>query len=166
MSISSRPLTLPVPRHALLASLQRRTLRRSHIGDFPALALAATATQAELDTNGKTFSAVSACLETLARLQLSVSSAWLLMLLIKRGPQSCSELVSRMKISSAAMTGLLSRLSDLSLVGTQRDQADRRIVIVTATEAARKVLASVVALTELGAAASILTQTRTPQTRR
>lgn len=153
-------LTPPRTSQPLLASLQTRKLRRAQIGDFPALALAATATKAELNTEGTAFAAICACLETLARLQLSVSSAWLLMLLVKHGPQSCSELVARMKLSSAAITGLVSRLQDLALVGLQRNGPDRRVVTVSDTEAARKVIASLVALTELGAAANVLTQTR------
>lgn len=147
----------------LLASLQSRRVPKPRLADFPALALAATATKAELDTEGETFAAVASCLETLSRLKLSASSAWLLMLLVKHGPQSCTIVMERMKLSSAAITGLITRLEGLSLIAIERaPQSDRRLVILTATEAAHKVLASLVALTGLGAAAACVMQNRKP----
>lgn len=160
-------LTPPRTGQPLLVSLQSRRSLAPRLADFPALELAATATTAELDTEGETFGGIAACLETMARLRLSASSTWLIMLLVKHGPQSCSELMARMKISSAAITGLITRLEGLTLITIQRgERTDRRLVIITATPATRKVLASLVALTALGAAASILTQTRTPKTPR
>lgn len=154
-------LTPPRTAQPLLAAIQQRTHRTPSLSDFPALALAATATKAELDPKGETFAAVQACVETLARLRLSVSSTWLLTLLAKHGPQQCAELCQRMKISSPAMTGLITRLESLALISVQRGTApDRRAVIITATEPARKVLASLMALTALGAAAAVLTQPR------
>lgn len=151
-------LTPPRTKQPLLASLQSRREGAPNLSDYPDLALAATATTADLDTEGEAFGAVLACLETIGRLRLSASSTRLLMLLVKHGPQTCSVLVSRMKISSAAMTGLVTRLAALSLVGVQRDLPDRRSVTVTATPAARKVLASIVALSALGGAAYVLNQ--------
>ena len=148
---------LPPPtRHPLLASIQRKAAPK--LGNFPALALAATATKVALDTEGAEFAAVAGCLETLSRLGLSVSSSWLLVLLVKDGPQTCTALALRMKQSPANITGLTERLLSLELIAMERAQPDRRIVTVSATDAARKVLASVVALTALAAAASVLTR--------
>jgi|GEM_PF-3259912 len=149
-------ISLPPTRQPLLSVMQSRKQAVLRISDFPALALAATATTGELDTRGEAFAAVSACLETLQRLKLSGSSAWLLILLVKHGPQSCSQLVSLTKTSSAAITGLITLLEALGLVALDRVAADRRVVIVTATSAARKVLASLCGLTALGSAASVL----------
>jgi DNA-binding MarR family transcriptional regulator len=156
-------IPLPLTRQPLLASLQQRRGQIS-LADFPALAVAASATTAHLDTEGETFAAVAACLETLARLGLSASSTRLLMLLVRRGPHSCVRLAELMKISSAAISQITLRLEMLSLITlTRGGEDDRRVVMITATAAARKVLASVVALTALGGAAAVLNQTRTPK---
>ncbi len=160
-------LTPPRTTQPLLSAIQQRAKRPVCLSDFPALALAATATKAELDIQSETFAAVQACVETLARLKLSVSSTWLLTLLVKHGPQSCVALCGRMNITSPAMTGLITRLESLALISVQRATApDRRAVIITATEAARKVLASLMALTSLGVAAVTVLQIRQPKTTR
>ena len=151
-------LSPPLTRQPLLATLQQQRLRVC-LADFPGLALAATATRAELDTDGDTFAGVLACLETLNRLQLSASSCRLLMLLARHGPAPCKHLAGRMGISHAAITGLITRLEALELITlTRGGQADRREVILTLTDAARKVLASIVALTALGQAGNCLRQ--------
>lgn len=157
-------LTPPRTRQPLLTALQGRAKTTPVLSDFTDLALAAQATTAHLDTEGETFAAVAACFETLARLRLSASSTWLIMLLVKHGPQSCTFLMARMKVSGAAITQLISRLEGLELLTIQRGPvADRRHVIVSATDAARKVLASVLALTALGGAAAVMMQTRNPK---
>lgn len=153
----------PSTRQPLLTAIRKKQPKPGQVrlSDHPDLALAASVTTAPLAAESQTFAAVMASLETLARLKLSVSSAWLLMLLVKHGPQSCVMLCARMKISSPAMTGLVTRLEMLALIGVQRGTApDRRAVTITATEAARKVLASVMTLTELGTAAAMLLEQR------
>lgn len=151
-------LPAPVAAHPLLAALgQKRQGDQPTLSDYPDLAIAATATKADLDIESDTFGSVQACLETLARLRLSASSTWLLMLLAKHGPQNHTALAARMKKSSSAMTGLITRLEALGLVTTSRKSlTDCRSVLITPTEAARKVLASVMALTGLGGAAAVL----------
>lgn len=162
--MSMHLLPLPGTRQPLLAAIQQKAVQRTvSISDYPDLALAATATKADLDIQDETFAAVQACLETLARLHLSVSSTWLLTLLVKHGPQNHTALGGRMKLSSAAMTGLITRLEALGLVTTSRKSlGDRRSVLITPTEAARKVLASVVGLTGLGAAAAVVLKKTQP----
>lgn len=161
-------LTPPRTAQPLLAALQQQQKAQlPRLSDYPALALAASATTADLDTDSEAFASIAACLETLARLRLGISSTWLLMLLVKHGPQTHTMLAARMKCSSPSMTQLTARLESLSLITIQRgQQPDRRAVILTATEAARKVLASIVALTGLGAAAATLLQIHTPKTPR
>ncbi len=157
-------LTPPRTAQPLLAALQKQKAQLPRLSDYPALAVAATATTADLDTDGEIFASISACLETLARLRLSASSTWLLMLLVKHGPQTHTVLAARMKCSSPSMTQLTARLESLSLITIQRgQQPDRRAVLLTATEAARKVLASIVALSGLGAAAATVLQIHTPK---
>lgn len=147
----------PPPRTPLALALQQRKTRpQVRLLDFPALALAATATTAELEPDGAAFAGVYATLETLNRLRLSATSARLLMLLVTRGTLSATELANEMKVTTASITGLIRRLAELALVGLQRPDGDRRVVLITATDAARRVLASIVALTALGQAASVL----------
>lgn len=155
-------LTPPLSAQPLIAAIQKqRVPGQLGLADYPELAHAASVTQAELVSEGQTFAAVMACLETLARLKLSVSSAWLMLLLVKHGPQGCVELCKRMKITSAGITGLTSRLEMLELISIQRAmQPDRRAALVSITEAGRKVLASVLTLTDLGAAAAMLLEQR------
>ena len=54
------------------------------------------------------------------------------------------------------MTGFADRLDALGLVSFTHHASDRRVILIQATEAARKVLASIVALTALGQAANSL----------
>lgn len=147
MSIHLSP-TLPGPR----PTSARRVVPK--LADYPDLALAATATTAELDTESDAFAGVQATLEALSRLRLGHHSAFILMALARHGPQSLTTLCQRTKISSASMTGFADRLQSLGLVAFSTHPCDRRVTLVSATEAARKVLASIVALTALGQAAN------------
>ena len=151
-------LTPPRSAQPLMAAIKKpRLTGQLCLADFPDLALAASVTKAELVSEGETFAAVMACLETLARLKLGVSSCLLMMLLVKHGPQSCVQLSTRMKISTAAITGLTTRLEMLALISVQRAaMPDRRTVMIGITESGRKVLASLLTLTDLGAAAAML----------
>jgi len=135
--------------------MQSRRDTALRLSDFPDLAIAATATTAELDTHGDTFAAVSACLDTLARLKLGLTATRLLLLLCEHGPARCITPPAVLKISPADLTGIVARLRALALLTTEPGES-RREIILTPTEAARKVLASVVALTALGQAANVL----------
>lgn len=146
----------PPTRQPLLRSLQPAQPAQPRLSDFPDLALAAVTTTAELDTTSITFAIISAGLETLTRLRLSASAAFLLAVLAKSGPQSCADLVKRLRISSPAMTGLTARLAAMNLIGIQRAaEPDRRVVTISLTEPGRRVLASLVSLSDLGAAAAL-----------
>ena len=148
-------LVPPYTPDSLLTTLQGRRDDTPRLADYPDLALAATATNAELDTQGDVFAAVSACLDTLARLKLNVTTTRLLLLLVKNGPDRCKCLCADLRTTPANLTPHLVRLRALGLITTQRGTS-RREVIVTATDAARKVLASIVGLTALGMAANCL----------
>jgi len=141
------------------ADLHRLPPRRRptpKLADYPDLALAATATTAELDTDSDAFAGVQATLEALSRLRLGHHGAFILTLLARHGPQPMGWLVGRLKISSASITGFADRLAALGLVSFTHSPRDRRVTLIQATEAARKVLASIVALTALGQAANSL----------
>lgn len=142
--ISPLPLQHPATAQRLPLRLQRRPVTR--LSDIPALATAASATTAGLDTEGDTFAAVSACLETLARLNLGVTSTRLLLILAKNGPLRCKELGIELATSYANLSQFLGRLVALGLIATGPGQ-DGREVKVSLTDAGRKVLASIVALT-------------------
>lgn len=122
--------------------------------DYPDLVLAATATTAELDTESDAFAGVQATLEALSRLRLGHHGAFILTLLVRHGPQPLGWLVTRLRIRSASITGFADRLAALGLVAFERTSKDRRVTLISATEAAHKVMASVVALTALGQAAN------------
>ena len=152
----------PIPRTPLARALQTRKSPKACLSDFPALALAATATTAELDPHSAAFASVMATLETLGRLRLSASSARVLMRLAQCGTLSANELAIDLRITAASLSGHLTRLSDLALLTLKRSNTDRHVVLITATPAAHKVLASIIALTALGAAASVLTRSTSP----
>lgn len=158
-------LTPPRTAQPLLASMQKSKEKVTpRLVDYPELALAATATKADLDTNSETFAAVSACLETLCRLKLSAKNTWLLMLLVKHGPTPCSAVADRMKINLPTLNQIVGKLQALSLITAERSGAtDRRVTLLTATEAAHKVLASIVGLTGLGAAAAVVLNSKKPR---
>lgn len=146
----------PPTRQPLLMRLQPVRPAQPRLSDFPDLALAATTTTAELDTTCISFAVISAALETLTRLRLSARAAFLLAVLAKSGPQSFADLVKRLRISSAAVTRLTARLGAMNLIGIQRAaDPDRRVVIISLTEPGRRVLASLVSLSDLGAAAAL-----------
>lgn len=140
----------PGPRRKLLPQLR----------NYPDLVLAATATTGELDTTSETFAGVMACLETLSRLRLGTNGAFMLAILVRDGPQTMGALSTRTRISTASMTGFADRLAALGLLTFRRADRDRRVIYLTATDAARKVMASIVGLTALGQAASLLLQTK------
>ena len=145
------PGSIPTTRQPLLAAIQRKP--KPALSNYPALAVAATS-KAELDTDGADFASLAACLETLNRLGLSVSESWLLMILLKRGPMSCSELVYRMKIHAVPLHALLQNLQDLGVVAIQNTGPLSVIGTVAPTQAARNVMASVLALSGLATAAT------------
>lgn len=140
----------PGPRRKLLPQLR----------NYPDLVLAATATTGELDTAGDTFAAVMACLETLSRLRLGTNGTLMLAILLKHGPQTMGALSTKTRISTASMTGFADRLAALGLLTFRRAEHDRRVIYLTATDAARKVMASIVGLTALGQVASMMLQSR------
>jgi len=155
MSIHLSPIPSTLPRfRAQLAA--RRASRTPKLADYPDLALAATATTAELDTESDAFAGVQATLEALSRLRLGHHGAFILTLLARHGPQPLGGLATRLRVSSASMTGFADRLDALGLVSFTHHASDRRVILIQATEAARKVLASIVALTALGQAANSL----------
>ncbi len=124
--------------------------------DFPALVLAATKTTAPLEPLSAEYAAVQAALEALSRLRLSVNATYALMLLAQRGALRMGVLTRLLHVTTAAGTGLMQRLQHLGLVTARRRDShgeDRREITVTITEAGRRVISSVVALSAMGAAA-------------
>ena len=68
-------------------------------------------------------------------------------------------LALRLRIAPSAVSFLLRKLEGLALITTERPGSDRREVVVTATQAARNVMACVIGLTALGQAANVLNKT-------
>lgn len=51
-----------------------------------------------------------------------------------RGPLSVSQLADRLQITPSAVTSIVDRMADIGLLGRIRDQNDRRVVWIEATE--------------------------------
>lgn len=159
----STTIPLPSTRQPLLRALSQAKATPK-LTDYPALQKAAIDTKAELDTHSESFAAAHACVETLSRFRLSASSALMLMVLAKHGTLHIGQLAALMRHTGPSMTQLTTRMEQLSLVKIQRGQPpDVRRVHLSITDAGRKVLASLSALTGLGAASSILLKPQTPR---
>lgn len=150
----------PLPTTPLLRSIRDRASSSApapKLSDYPELALAATATKADLDTTSETFHAVHGCLETLCRLKLSKRATLLLMLLARHGPLTMARVADGIKASQPNTSQIARHLAALSLITLDRDAAaDLRRVNACLTEAGTKVLASIVALTGLAGASGVL----------
>lgn len=153
-------MTPPTPTTPLLRSIRERASSSGpapKLSDYPELALAATATKAELDTTSETFHAVQGCLETLCRLKLSKRATLFLLLLARHGPQTLNRVADGLKTSQPNASQISRHLAALGLITLDRSQpADLRHVHASLTEAGTKVLASIVALTGLAGASGVL----------
>ncbi|MCB0338653.1 MAG: MarR family transcriptional regulator [Bdellovibrionales bacterium] len=56
---------------------------------------------------------------------------------VENGPMKASELAKRVFLSSSTVVGILDRLEEKQLVSRKRDEVDRRVVHVTATDIGR-----------------------------
>lgn len=143
--------TFPLSPNA--AALRVPAKKRPQLGDYPDLAVAATSTTAALDTGSGDYAALMAALETLARLKLGARSTLALLHLCRReAAMPMGEIARLARMSTASATGIVTRLEALGLVTMRRTEADRRVMLARPTEAARRVLASVLALTAFGVA--------------
>lgn len=159
-------MTPPLPTTPLLRSIRQRAASSAptapKLSDYPDLALAATATKAELDTTCETFHAVQGCLETLCRLKLSKRATLVLLLLARHGPLTMNRVADGIKASQPNASQICRHLVALGLIALDRSQpADLRHVHARLTEAGTKVLASIVGLTGLAGASAVLLQSRT-----
>jgi DNA-binding MarR family transcriptional regulator len=154
----------PIPTTPLLRSFRIKSASRSEdapkISDYPHLALAATATTAGLDTTSETFHAVQGCLETLCRLRLSKRAALLLIVLARHGPLTMARVADALKVSQPNCSLITRRIEALGLIALDRQGPDLRRVHASITEAGRKVLASIIALTGLAGASAVLLRTK------
>lgn len=141
-------LTPTIPRNPLLRALADR--RAPTAAEFPELMHAAGNTKAHLDTEGADFHAAQACLETIVRLRLSARKALLLLLLARKAVLSRPEIGELLRVSDSTAERLVTDLHHLRLVQTPD------AVLIELTPAGRNVAASIVALTALGAASSVL----------
>lgn len=142
---------------ALRTATTATAKKRPHLSDYPDLAVAATTTTAPLDIDGDDYAALMAALETLARLKLGARSTLALLHLCRREtPMTMGEIAKLTRTSTASTTGLVTRLEALGLLTAARTPADKRLMLVRPTEGARRVLASVLALTGWGLATSQL----------
>lgn len=149
----------PLPTSPLLRSIRQRAASSAPTGpklaDYPDLALAATATKAELDTTSETFHAVQGCLETLCRLKLSKRATLVLLLLARHGLLTMNRVADGLKTSQPNASQICHHLAGLGLITLDRCRpADLRHVHARLTEAGTKVLASIVALTALAGASA------------
>jgi DNA-binding MarR family transcriptional regulator len=154
---------IPSPTSPLLRSLRAKASSSEaapKLSDYPHLALAATATTAGLDTASETFHAVQGCLETLCRLKLSKRSALLLIVLARHGTLTMARVADALKVTQPNCSLITRRMESLGLVACDRQGPDLRRVHVTITEPGTKVLASLVALTGLAGASSVLLRGR------
>jgi len=155
---------IPSPRIPLLRSLRAKASSSEaapKLSDYPHLALAATATTAGLDTTSETFHAVQGCLETLCRLDLSKRAALALLVLARQGPLTLNVLAANVRASQANTSQIIRRLEGLGLLTKSQQGQDLRHVYATITEAGTKVLASLVAITGLAGASSVLVRGQT-----
>ncbi len=67
-----------------------------------------------------------------ASLGLGVTDLKALSILLREGPQTAGALMSRLNLTSGAITGLVNRLHHKGVVSRQTDPADRRRVIISA----------------------------------
>ena len=150
----------PTTKNPILNGLKKAASITPGLSDYPELALAASAAKVEaLDTTGDAFAGVMACLETVNRLKLGARNALALGLPCQFGPMCAGSLALRLRIAPSAVSFLLRKLEGLALITTERPGSDRREVVVTATQAARNVMACVIGLTALGQAANVLNKT-------
>lgn len=152
-------MPFPTPTSPLLRSLRAKAASADappKLSDYPHLALAATATTAGLDTSCETFHAVQGCLETLCRLKLSKRSALLLLVLARHGTLTMARVADALKVSQPNCSLITRRMEALGLIAMDRQGPDLRRVHASITEAGRKVLASLVALTGLAGASAVL----------
>lgn len=154
---------IPTPTTPLLRSLRAKASSFESppkLSDYPHLALAATATTAGLDTTSEAFHAVQGCLETLCRLNLSKRAALALIVLARHGPLTLNILADNIRASQANTSQIIRRLEALSLLSKSQQGPDLRHVYASITEAGKKVLASLIALTGLAGASSVLLRRR------
>lgn len=150
----------PITKSPILNGLKAAKKTAPLITDFPELALAASSVKVEpLNTQSDAFAAVMACVETVNRLRLGARNCHALGLLCQNGPLKAGSLSALLRIAPSSVSLLLRRLEALALITTTHHCGDRREVIAAPTQAARNVMAAIVALTGLGLAANVLTQT-------
>lgn len=157
-------MNLPTPKTPFVKAFRARraddtpeTLVKPKLLDYPDLIQAATTTTAKLDVDSGTFAAVQGCLETLCRLNLSPRAAWAMQVLAKHGPLSLGILQVNVKVvTSACMTSLALHLEALGMIGLERRGPDGRFITASLSAAGTRVLASIVALTGIAEAASVL----------
>jgi DNA-binding MarR family transcriptional regulator len=71
---------------------------------------------------------------------VSMTHMHVLATLREAGPLPVSRLARELDVSVASATGIITRMQDRGLVERSRDDADRRVVMVTVSEAGRRVL--------------------------
>lgn len=71
---------------------------------------------------------------------MSVSEFLVLRMLAQTGPSRVSQIARKMQITASAVTFLTDKLADKELILRKRDEADRRVVLVSITEKGARVL--------------------------
>lgn len=77
---------------------------------------------------------------------MSVSEFLVLRMLAQTGPSRVSQIAREMQITASAVTFLTDKLADKELILRKRDEADRRVVLVSITEKGARVLEELEAL--------------------
>jgi len=77
---------------------------------------------------------------------MSVSEFLVLRMLAQTGPSRVSQIACKMQITASAVTFLTDKLADKELILRKRDEADRRVVLVSITEKGARVLEELEAL--------------------
>lgn len=77
---------------------------------------------------------------------MSVSEFLVLRMLAQTGPSRVSQIARKMQITASAVTFLTDKLADKELILRKRDEADRRVVLVSITEKGARVLEGLEAL--------------------
>ncbi|HOA70540.1 MAG: MarR family transcriptional regulator [Bacillota bacterium] len=77
---------------------------------------------------------------------MSVSEFLVLRMLAQTGPSRVSQIARKMQITASAVTFLTDKLADKELILRKRDEADRRVVLVSITEKGARVLEELEAL--------------------
>lgn len=149
----------PAPTNPLLAALQAQSPR---LTDYPKLALVGSAEQPLLAANDLTLGSVTELLSIVNELRLGSRCTQALMNLYA-GPLKPSELAALLHLSTAAVTGLVTRLRMLGMATSERVQSergDRREVCVTLTTAGSRVVSYIITMIKLHNAAESIKATR------